>query len=699
MTNPASRTSFHGSAAPAKVVVLSATPASEPSSVAHVLSSVKSFDVTVATSLVQACRLVAARQPEVVVVDSASEKDAPTACSRLRSASGESTPLFLLSGSLAPGALVERIAELVGASRAERATAAAAEHLRRAQLLGRLVQWRFDAEARTFGWSEDPSARFAGLAAEGSLGETLLRFVAPPDRARVEHAVLHLRAHRIEYRLCLPGGDERSVVQEAVLTLDPASRRSILLGTVQDVSELRDAERALHRVAYYDEITALPNRAHASSYLRAAVLAAQQRGREVAVLSFGIVSFRRINDTFGRLAGNIVLCEIASRLRAAIEQAPRGEHVTEGMVARHGGDEFLAVLCDAGEEAASAVLRLASANLAAPIVLDGTKVVVSCSAGASFSSTLTADGDALIAQADAAMHVAKAEGRSGYRVFASDMQQKLERRIDVERRLREALASGTGLELHYQPKVEARGRRVKGVEALLRWSPDAGGPVSPLEIVSIAEESGLIHVLGELVLRTACRQAKAWCLTGSKLCVAVNVSAHQFASEDFADTVARVLEETQLPPGLLELEITEGSMMADAEAARGMLTRLKCLGVRIALDDFGTGYSSLAYLTRFPIDTLKIDRSFVVEIGSSRKGEAILGAIIALSRNLDIEVVAEGVETAAQAAFLASLGELEIQGWFYSKALPPLEALAWIARHEAALPETLAQVRSISSTG
>ncbi len=682
MTIPAQRLSFHSFPRPAKVVVLSATPASEPSSVAHVLSSVKSLDVTVATSLGQACRLVASRRPEVVIVDSAAETGAPGACSRLRAASGESTPLVLLSGSLAPGALVERIAQFVGASRAERATAFAAEHLHRARMLGRVVQWRFDAEARTFAWSEDPSARFAGLAAEGTLSETLLRFVALPDRARVEHAVLLRGAHCIEYRLCLPGGEQRMVMQEAVVTVDPVSGRPILLGTVQDVSELRDAERALDRVAYYDEITSLPNRAHASSYLRAAVLAAKLRGSEIAVLSFGIVSFRRINDTFGHLAGNIVLREIASRLRAAAEQLPRDAHAGVGMVARHGGDEFLAVLCDAEQEAASTFFRLASAKLAAPIVLDGTKVVVSCSAGATFSSASTGDGDGLIAQADAAMHVAKAEGRSGYRVFASDMQQKLERRLDVERRLREALSCGTGLELHYQPKVEARGCRVKGVEALLRWSPDARGPISPLEVVSIAEESGLIHVLGELILRTACQQAKAWSRAGPELCVAVNVSAHQFASVDFADNVARILEETQLPPRLLELEITEGAMMGDAEAARGMLTRLKCLGVRIALDDFGTGYSSLAYLTRFPIDTLKIDRSFVVEIGLSRKGEAILGAIIALSRDLDIEVVAEGVETAAQEAFLASLGELAIQGWLHSKALPPLEVLAWIARHE-----------------
>ena len=681
MTILARRTSSHSFPLPAKVVVLSATPASEPSSVAHVLSSVKSLDVTVATSLGQACRLVASRRPEVVVVDSSSETG-PAACSRLRAASGESTPLVLVSGSLAPGALVERIAQFVGASRAERATAAAAEQLDRARMLGRIVQWKFDAEARTFAWSEDPSARFAGLADEGTLGETLLRFVAPSDRARVEHAVLLRRAHRMEYRLCLPGGDERLVMQEAVVTVDPVSGRPTLLGTVHDVSELRAAERALDRVAYYDEITALPNRAHVSSYVRAAVLAARLRGSEIAVLSFGIVSFRRLNDTFGHLAGNIVLREIASRLRATIEQLPRDAHAGEGMVARHGGDEFLAVLCDAGQEAASTFFRLASAKLAAPIVLDGTKVVVSCSAGATLSSASTADGDGLIAQADAAMHVAKAEGRSGYRVFASDMQQKLERRLDVERRLREALACGTGLELHYQPKVEARGRRVKGVEALLRWSPDARGPISPLEVVSIAEESGLIHVLGELILRTACRQAKTWSQAGSELCVAVNVSAHQFASVDFADNVARILEETQLPPGLLELEITEGSMMGDAEVARGMLTRLKCLGVRIALDDFGTGYSSLAYLTRFPIDTLKIDRSFVVEIGLSRKGEAILGAIIALSRDLAIEVVAEGVETAAQEEFLASLGELAIQGWLHSKALPPLEVLAWIARHE-----------------
>ena len=243
----------------------------------------------------------------------------------------------------------------------------------------------------------------------------------------------------------------------------------------------------------------------------------------------------------------------------------------------------------------------------------------------------------------------------------------------------------TSLELHYQPKVEVPSGRVVGVEALLRWTADSGGAISPIELVSVAEETGLIHPLGDWILRTACRQAKTWSEQGeSPIRVAVNISARQFGAIDFLETLERILDETALPTHLLELEITEGVMMADAEAASRVLERVKELGLRISLDDFGTGFSSLAYLTRFPIDTLKIDRSFVVGIGVTKKSEAIISAIMAMSRSLEIDVVAEGVETDAQLKFLERQGPLAIQGWLFAKALPANSAAKWIENRTAA---------------
>jgi EAL domain-containing protein (putative c-di-GMP-specific phosphodiesterase class I) len=323
--------------------------------------------------------------------------------------------------------------------------------------------------------------------------------------------------------------------------------------------------------------------------------------------------------------------------------------------------------------------------------VEGVEVVVSCSGGIATFPDDGRDVDTLFRHAEAALHEAKARGRDGFQRFDGELQSKLERRHEIERRLRAALASGEPLELHYQPQVEVPSGRVAGVEALLRWRTDASGPISPTELVSVAEETGLIQPLGDWVLRTACLQAKAWSERGSRaIRVAVNVSARQFGAHDFAEKVAAVLAETQLDASLLELEITEGLLMFDTSNTCRVLTQLKLLGVRIALDDFGTGYSSLAYLTRFPIDCLKIDRSFIMELGVTEKSEAIVAAIIALARSLSIDVVAEGVETVEQRDFLERFGSLEIQGWLFSKALPHDLAKAWIERRERALDEVSA---------
>jgi len=284
------------------------------------------------------------------------------------------------------------------------------------------------------------------------------------------------------------------------------------------------------------------------------------------------------------------------------------------------------------------------------------------------------------------MHAAKERGRNGFQVFAAEIQEKVEKKLGIESRLRAALTTGVGLELHYQPKVEIPSGRVAGVEALLRWTPDGHQPISPPEIIAVAEETGLIVQLGHWVLQTACAQAKRWLKECARpIRVAVNVSGREFCEPDFAEKVARVLHSTELPPDLLELEITEGVMMSDTTASAQMLEELKAIGVRISLDDFGTGYSSLSYMTRLPIDSLKIDRSFIKEIGVTRKSEAIVGAIIALAHNLDLEVVAEGVETDDQRIFLERYGALEIQGWLFAKAMPGEKAAQWISRHEALL--------------
>ena len=564
------------------------------------------------------------------------------------------------------------------------------EHVRnlaRARRFARLVQWRFDAEARTFRWSSGSAEIFAGVEGEGTPAQLLLRWVHPEDRARVEASLFRPTSRCVEYRIVLPSGEERLVNQTTEAEVDARTGRTCLVGTAQDVTELRAAEEQVTRLAYYDELTRLPNRAHACRFLEAALATARLRQQRIAVLSLDLDFFRRVNDTMGHVAGNAVLRDVAQRLQAVVSEEVDRQGRPEAMVARLGGDEFAVILRDVRtDDEAPALFGLLACELGAPFVFEGSRVALSVSAGISTYPASGSDVDALLMRADAAMHVAKEKGRSRCQVFAAEMQEKLQRRIDVESRLRAALASGQGLELHYQPKVEASAQRVIGVEALLRWGADALGPIAPTELVAVAEETGLMVQLGDWVLRTACLQARAWS-DGSTLSipVAVNISARQFSAVDFVEKVARVLDETKLSPALLELEITESVMMNDITATGRMLDQLRALGVRVALDDFGTGYSSLAYLTRFPIDTLKIDRSFVMEIGVSSKSDAIIAAIVAMSRSLGIKVVAEGVEIEAQRAFLAALGPLSIQGWLFSKALAGEAALAWIERQESAI--------------
>ena len=563
----------------------------------------------------------------------------------------------------------------------------AARNLARARRFARLVQWRFDAEARSFRWSTGSAEIFAGVEGEGTPAQVLLRWVHPDDRARVEAALFRPSAHSVEYRLVLPSGEARLVNQTTDAEVDALTGRTCLVGTAQDVTELRAAEEQVTHLAYYDELTRLPNRAHVCRFLKAALATARARGQRIAIVSLDLDFFRRVNDSLGHVAGNAVLKDVADRLQRTVFEEMTRQGRPEAMVARLGGDEFAVILRDIrSDEEAATLFRQLACDLSAPFRFESSRIVLSVSAGISVYPASGSDVDALLLRADAAMHVAKEKGRGRCQLFAAEISEKLRRRVDVESRLRAALASGHGLELHYQPKVEASTRRVVGVEALLRWTPDALGAISPTELVTVAEETGLMIQLGDWVLRTACVQAKAWSVASAlAVPIAVNISARQFSAVDFVEKVTRVLEETGLSPARLDLEVTESVMMIDVAATGRMLEQLKALGVHVTLDDFGTGYSSLAYLTRFPIDTLKVDRSFVMEIGVASKSEAIVSAIVALSRSLGIEVVAEGVETEAQRAFLACLGPLTIQGWLFSKALPAEAALAWIARHEAGL--------------
>jgi diguanylate cyclase (GGDEF)-like protein len=574
--------------------------------------------------------------------------------------------------------LAHRVRHLLRAASAFHAADETARRLGHAQRLARLAHWRL-IDGR-FEWLAGDGLGVAGPGG-GSFGE-LLPMVHPDDRDRVNATLRSGTSHQIDYRLVLPDGSERMVHQEAEL-VDDDDVGIVLSGATQDVTELRLAERRILRLAYFDDLTGLPNRAFLHRYVARAAADAERYEHAMAVLAIDLDFFQKINDTFGHAVGDAVLREAGQRVAgciragdALIRPVDPDNWGGDAVAARVDGDQFVVVLgrIRRADDAAT-VARRVSDSLAAAFDIDGTPVYLSSSVGIATFPEGSADPGVLLERAEAALHQAKARGRNGYQFFDQAIQDRAQRRVELENRLRAAVGRITSGEVefvvHYQPKVAPVTGAILGVEALIRWVPPGAPMVSPMEFIPAAEDSGLIVPLGEWVLRTACQQAATWRRLGlDHLRVAVNISARQFHEASFVPTIAAILAETGIPPGHLELEITEHLVVADTDRSQQVLAELKALGVRIALDDFGTGYSSLGYLTRFPIDTLKIDRSFVTGLGNDESSGAVAMAIIALGKSLGMEIVAEGVETIDQLHYLRARGVHCAQGFLFAKPLP-----------------------------
>jgi len=432
-----------------------------------------------------------------------------------------------------------------------------------------------------------------------------------------------------------------------------------------------------------DRLTRLPDRDGLSKLLGHALSWRRQPGHLVAVLYLDIDRFRELNDRLGRTAGDALLCRFADRISGCLRS---GDFIgqagsRDAAVARLGSDEFVAVLTyvDRPEGAARVARRILDA-LGEGFRVGGKRVALSASIGIAVQPPDGDDPGGLLARAEAAMHLAKANGRSSYRFYNETLAAAMTHRADLEVQLREALARRE-FSLAYQPLVDSRTETLVGVEALLRWNRPGYEPLSPAEFVPVAEESGLMVALGEWVLRCACHQVKAWLDEGlPPLQLSVNLSSHQLREGDFAAAVAEVLEETRLEPHLLQIELTESGVITQDAGTLAQLHKLKALGVSLAIDDFGTGYSALGYLRRFPVDVIKIDRSFVGAISQSPDDAAFVSAVIAMARRLQLTVVAEGVETAAQLSFLKENACDLAQGFLFSKPLPPEDFRQLLAR-------------------
>ena len=438
-----------------------------------------------------------------------------------------------------------------------------------------------------------------------------------------------------------------------------------------DITERREAEERMRHIAQHDALTGLPNRLALLMRLAQLLPEARRHQWNVAIMFLDLDRFKIINDTLGHQVGDELLREVACRLDSVVRETD--------FVARLGGDEFVVILPGiAAPSDAGIVAGKIIAALSTQIQAEGHELHTSPSIGISIFPADGPDGDTILKNADTAMYHAKAAGRNNYQFFAAEMNLASAERLDIERKLRHAIARNE-LALCFQPQFKADSSAPTGVEALVRWHHPSDGMISPDRFIPVAEETGIIVEIGEWVLLNACRAMKHWLDAGlTPIRIAVNVSARQLRRRDFCETVAGALAESGLPPELLELEITESSVMENPEEAVQILQRLGRMGISLAIDDFGTGYSSLAYLKLFPIDHLKIDRSFVADIEIDLNDRAIAFGTIALAHSLGLNVIAEGVETEDQLELLRTNGCDEIQGYLFSKPLSSAAAFAFL---------------------
>lgn len=507
------------------------------------------------------------------------------------------------------------------------------------------------------------------------IGRSPLDIVHPDERTLVDAALRELvdrpgAKATFEYRVRHAGGGWHTIEAQAHNLLENPNVRGIVLN-YRDVSERRRMDTALQHQALHDALTGLPNRVLFSDRVEHAVARSARRPSSVAILLADLDDFRTINDSLGHPVGDRVLTRQADRLR--------GEVRAGDTVARLGGDEFAMLLedvaVDEAVEAAERILRV----LSTPIGLDDRRLQVTASIGVVVAASSDQTAEDLLRQADAAMYLAKERGRGRVAVFEPGLQAAAERRLDLKADLAAALARGE-LVLYYQPLVDLRAEAIVGVEALLRWQHPTLGLLLPGEFIALAEESGVIVPIGAWVLAEACRQAATWDRERSiarGLRMSVNLSAAQLHDADLRGWVVEALGVHELSPARLTLEITESLLVSDAEATTAALTELRSLGVKIAIDDFGTGYSSLSYLRRFPVDTLKVDRSFVATLGRGKDENALVRSIIKLAQTLRLETVAEGVEKSAQASRLRAFGTNLGQGYLFGRpqSAPHVEKL------------------------
>jgi diguanylate cyclase (GGDEF)-like protein/PAS domain S-box-containing protein len=587
-------------------------------------------------------------------------------------------------------AAIETLRDITARKRSEEALHTSQLQLLEAMDLAHIVYWEFDPVAQTYIFN-DPFYAFYGTNAEQEGGylvsreDYAKRFIHPDDIQLyyqfVKENALRLDTESfadLEHRIARRNGEVRYILARARVIKDDSGRIIKRYGVNQDITERKCAVEEIQYLATHDSLTGLPNRAMFSQLLNHAIQAAQRYHRQFAVLFIDLDRFKIINDTLGHKAGDQLLQEIATRLKQPLRAVD--------VVARLGGDEFVILIEEVSDSSQVAtVAHKILTSIIKPVTLMGQECRITASVGICMYPKDAEDEQSLMKNADIAMYFAKEEGKNNYQFYSEDIQSKSLEHLSIETNLRFALERNE-LSLHYQAKVDFKTNAITGVEALLRWQNPYLGSITPTQFIPVAEETGLIVPIGKWVLKTACAQNIAWQKQGlPAVCMAINLSLRQLTDDNLIDDIKTALNDSGMAPNLLELEITESMVMYNPARMVSILGKIKSMGVRLAIDDFGTGYASLAHIKRFPVDTLKVDRSFIRNIPQDAEDRAITEAIIAMGKALSLTVVAEGVETEEQMNFLKEHSCDEMQGFYFSKPIMP-EQFADLLREHVSSP-------------